>query len=113
MTDFSPLSYDPDTLDPEAAALLPRLSDQDPVVRRIALIEIADLEDETLLPAIIDALEHDTSSEVRAEAARVLAAWERQEVVEAISGNICRCTGYEPIIAAILSVAAGGGAKRA
>ena len=37
----------------------------------------------------------------------------RQEVVEAISGNICRCTGYEPIIAAILSVAAGGGVKRA
>ena len=37
----------------------------------------------------------------------------RQEVVEAISGNICRCTGYEPIISAILAVAAGGGAKRA
>ncbi len=27
------------------------------------------------------------------------------EVVEAISGNICRCTGYEPIIAAILAAA--------
>jgi carbon-monoxide dehydrogenase small subunit len=26
----------------------------------------------------------------------------RTEVVEAISGNICRCTGYEPIINAIL-----------
>jgi len=84
MTDFSPLTYDPDALDPEAAALLPRLSDPDPVVRRIALIDIADLEDEALLPAIIDALTHDTSSEVRSEAARVLAAWERQEVVEAL-----------------------------
>ncbi len=31
----------------------------------------------------------------------------REEVVEAISGNICRCTGYEPIISAILSVAEG------
>jgi carbon-monoxide dehydrogenase small subunit len=31
----------------------------------------------------------------------------REEVVEAISGNLCRCTGYEPIIAAILSVAEG------
>ncbi|MEL7347836.1 MAG: (2Fe-2S)-binding protein [Pseudomonadota bacterium] len=31
----------------------------------------------------------------------------REEVVEAISGNICRCTGYEPIIEAILSVAQG------
>jgi carbon-monoxide dehydrogenase small subunit len=37
----------------------------------------------------------------------------RQEVVEAISGNICRCTGYEPIINAILSVASSGGATRA
>lgn len=29
----------------------------------------------------------------------------RDEVVEAISGNICRCTGYEPIIQAILAAA--------
>lgn len=34
----------------------------------------------------------------------------REEVVEAISGNVCRCTGYEPIIDAILSVAGGGSA---
>lgn len=31
----------------------------------------------------------------------------REEVIEAISGNLCRCTGYEPIIAAILTVAEG------
>ena len=36
----------------------------------------------------------------------------RDEIVEAISGNICRCTGYEPIIEAILA-AAGRGARRA
>jgi len=36
----------------------------------------------------------------------------RDEVVEAISGNICRCTGYEPIIAAILAAAAGGAGMR-
>jgi carbon-monoxide dehydrogenase small subunit len=30
----------------------------------------------------------------------------REEVVEAISGNICRCTGYEPIINAILGAGA-------
>ncbi len=29
----------------------------------------------------------------------------REDVIEAISGNICRCTGYEPIIQAILSAA--------
>jgi carbon-monoxide dehydrogenase small subunit len=30
----------------------------------------------------------------------------REEVREAISGNICRCTGYQPIIDAILQAAA-------
>ena len=29
----------------------------------------------------------------------------REQVVEAISGNLCRCTGYEPIIEAILTAA--------
>ena len=38
---------------------------------------------------------------------------QRAEVVDAISGNICRCTGYEPIIDAILAAAAEmRGAKR-
>ena len=37
----------------------------------------------------------------------------RAEVVEAISGNICRCTGYEPIINAVLAAASRGGARRA
>ncbi|WP_299867428.1 (2Fe-2S)-binding protein [uncultured Roseobacter sp.] len=30
----------------------------------------------------------------------------RDEVIEAISGNLCRCTGYEPIVTAILEAAA-------
>jgi aerobic carbon-monoxide dehydrogenase small subunit len=34
-------------------------------------------------------------------------------VVEAISGNICRCTGYEPIINAILAAAARATERRA
>ena len=29
----------------------------------------------------------------------------REDVIEAISGNICRCTGYTPIVAAVLSAA--------
>ena len=35
----------------------------------------------------------------------------RQEVVEAVSGNICRCTGYEPIINAVLAAATSGRAR--
>ncbi|GIX13629.1 MAG: oxidoreductase [Paracoccaceae bacterium] len=31
----------------------------------------------------------------------------RAEVIEAIGGNLCRCTGYEPIIEAILAAAEG------
>jgi len=37
----------------------------------------------------------------------------RADVIDGISGNICRCTGYEPIIAAILAVAGATGARRA
>ena len=29
----------------------------------------------------------------------------RQEIVEALSGNVCRCTGYEPIIRAVKDAA--------
>jgi carbon-monoxide dehydrogenase small subunit len=31
----------------------------------------------------------------------------RAEIVEAMGGNICRCTGYQPIIRAIEATAAG------
>ena len=33
----------------------------------------------------------------------------REDVVDAICGNICRCTGYEPIIAAVLDAARAAG----
>ncbi|MDF2094831.1 (2Fe-2S)-binding protein [Aquibaculum arenosum] len=36
----------------------------------------------------------------------------REDVVEAISGNICRCTGYEPIIDAILEAAKSRGFRQ-
>jgi carbon-monoxide dehydrogenase small subunit len=37
---------------------------------------------------------------------------DRAAVVDAISGNICRCTGYEPIINAVLAAAAAMRAAR-
>ena len=35
----------------------------------------------------------------------------RADVIDAISGNICRCTGYEPIINAVLAAATSGRAR--
>ncbi|AXL53337.1 PBS lyase [Paraburkholderia caffeinilytica] len=85
MTDISlPLTFDPDSLDPEAAALLPRLASADAAVRRIALLALADLEDEAVLGPIVTALRSDVSSEVRAQAAEVLGAWERADAVAAL-----------------------------
>jgi HEAT repeat protein len=85
MTDISlPLTFDPDSLDPEAAELLPRLASADAAVRRIALLALADLEDEAVLGPIVAALRTDTSSDVRAQAAEVLGAWERTDAVEAL-----------------------------
>ncbi|PQV46677.1 HEAT repeat domain-containing protein [Paraburkholderia sp. BL21I4N1] len=84
MTDSTVLTHDPDTLAPEATALLPRLADADPVVRRIALLELADLEEPETLPLIAQALAHDASAEVRLEAARVLSSWEEAWIVDVL-----------------------------
>jgi len=35
----------------------------------------------------------------------------REEIVEAIAGNLCRCTGYEPVIAAIQAAARAEGRR--
>jgi carbon-monoxide dehydrogenase small subunit len=36
----------------------------------------------------------------------------REDVEEAISGNLCRCTGYDPIVDAVMAVVAGEGGTR-
>ncbi len=36
---------------------------------------------------------------------------DEEEIKEAISGNLCRCTGYEPIVKAVRAVSNGRGAK--
>lgn len=36
----------------------------------------------------------------------------REQVIEAMSGNICRCTGYDPIVNAILHAAGRGAGRR-
>ena len=72
------------TDNPDILALLPRLGAADAGVRRIALIELADLEDPDGLPWLTDALLVDVADEVRAESARLLEAWEEPEVVQAL-----------------------------
>lgn len=84
MTESHLLTYDPDTLAPDVAALLPRFADADPVVRRIALLDLADLEEPDALPAIAHALLHDRSPDVRREAARVLGSWEEAWIIDAL-----------------------------
>lgn len=37
----------------------------------------------------------------------------RKEVAEALAGNLCRCTGYAPIVEAVLAAAKKMGAKKA
>jgi len=69
------------TDNPDILDLQPRLEDADPVVRRIAVIALADLEDPDSLPWLVATLKHDPAASVRAEAARLLEAWEEQPVV--------------------------------
>ena len=37
---------------------------------------------------------------------------DRADVEDALNGNVCRCTGYEPIIRAVLSVSRSNASRR-
>lgn len=65
----------------QLAHLAPRLQHNDATVRRIALIELADEEDEAGLPWLLQTLANDPASVVRLEAANRLAGWEQPAVV--------------------------------
>ncbi|MDR3100278.1 MAG: HEAT repeat domain-containing protein [Paraburkholderia sp.] len=69
---------------PEAASALSRLVAADAAVRRIAVLDLADLEDHTLVAPLVAALRDDPSPDVRREAASVLASWEQDDVVETL-----------------------------
>lgn len=75
----------PSDTDPELVELHRRLSSADAAQRRVALLEIADLEDEALLPALTAVLRHDPDPTLRTEAARALAAWSDADVVDALA----------------------------
>ncbi len=82
------MTTQPITSNPDILILQPRLQDSDASTRRIALIELADLEDLDALPWLTHALTTDTDNEVRREAARLLEGWEEPEVVEALAAAL-------------------------
>lgn len=75
-------------LDPEVQALLKRLADADPGVRRVAVLDFADVEDAALLPALARLLRDDPDATLRAEAARALAGWDEPTVVDALAAAL-------------------------
>jgi HEAT repeat protein len=85
-SNFSPL-FDAFT-DADDAALAARFTHGDAAVRRLAVIEAAELEDEAWLPALVHALRHDTDADVRRTAAQRLGAWESAEVVDALCQTV-------------------------
>ncbi|WP_061164888.1 HEAT repeat domain-containing protein [Caballeronia temeraria] len=65
-------------------ALAARFANADATVRRLAVIDAADLEDEAWLPLLADALRRDTNADVRRTAAQRLGAWDTDEAVDAL-----------------------------
>jgi HEAT repeat protein len=70
--------------DPELAALAERLQDTDATVRRIALMDLADLDGDAHVPLLLAAL-GDEAAVVRAEAARALEAFESPATVRGLA----------------------------
>jgi HEAT repeat protein len=71
--------------DPQVADLQRRLASDDATVRRVAVLEFSDVEDEALLSDITRVLRLDADPTLRAEAARALAGWAAVEVADALA----------------------------
>lgn len=69
------------------ADLAQRLQSDDAGIRRIAVMELADHEEEAWLPALIHAL-GDMDADVRQEAAQRVAGWDVDSVVHALAGAL-------------------------
>ncbi len=73
---------------PEVQDLLQRLASPDAAVRRVAVLDFADLEDEAVLPALVQVLRQDPEAALRAQAARALAGWDDAAVVDALAAAL-------------------------
>jgi HEAT repeat protein len=76
------------TTDAPISALQARLHSNDAGVRRVAVLEFADDAQESLISEIIALVRHDPESQLRSEAARALAGWDRADVVEALAAAL-------------------------
>lgn len=65
-----------------------RLQSPDAAVRRLALIDAAESEDDACVPLLIHALRHDTDAGVRRTAAEALGAWELPDAVDALCDGL-------------------------
>jgi len=72
-------------LTPEALPVTdPRFVASDPAVRRLAVIDAAESDDEVFLPLLVRALRQDVDADVRRTAAEYLAAWETPDAIDAL-----------------------------
>ncbi len=78
---------------PAIQALAARLSSADEGIRRIALINLADLEEPSVPPWLLAALRDDAAATARAKPARLLQAWEESAVVKALCAALAEAEG--------------------
>lgn len=71
-----------------------RLESSDAGIRRIALLDLAELDEPETVHLFLTALRQDADTDVRAEAARLLAAWEQDDVVHGLCHALTDAEGH-------------------